>query len=63
MALVFAVRHLYCIFLYEKSELGDQKLILFLVGLLGVLEVRDRERDALRKGYGLEICGGSCSKV
>ena len=63
MALVFAVRHLCCIFLYEKSELGDQKLILFLVGLLGVLEVRDRERDALRKGYGLEIFGGSCSKV
>ena len=50
-------------FLVRKSELGDQKLILFLVGLLGVLEVRDRERDALRNGYGLEICGGSWSKV
>ena len=41
MALVFAVRYLCGVFLYERNdslgELGDQKLILFLVGLPLVL--------------------------
>ena len=67
MALVFALRHLCGEFLCERNDrLGEsrvQKLILVLVGLLGVLEARDRERSALRKGCGLEICRGYCSKA
>lgn len=35
----------------------DQRLVVFLVGLLGVLEIRLCERDVPRKDCGYEICG------
>ena len=66
MTLDFALRHLCGGFLYERNDgLGEsrgQKLILFWVGLLGVLGARDRESSALRKGCRLEICGNITQK-
>ena len=67
MALDSALRHLCGGFSYERNDgLGEsrgQKLILFWVGLLGVLGARDCESSALRKGCRLEICGEYCSKA
>ena len=67
MTLVLATRHLCGGFLCETNsslrKWGDRRIIFFLVGLLGLLEPRNCERDPLRKGCEFEICGGACSEM
>ena len=61
----YAVKHLYGRPLRNSSLwwIGRLKIIFCLFDVLGVLETRDCEKNALRNGCGVEIVGRVCSKV